>query len=163
MMSRVSSLLATAFEQPFEPFVLAKIGRACELWNEGEKALAHIHLAHAGLPPCDEARALRLFVADELLESGATPAALMKAQGFEAAPLPLVKFPGQPRVPAGNGRESGRTEARKGSTTTSFSSQADRTTMIKNVATKSSGRKVESRQSKTLITAMASRSIPKAL
>jgi len=83
--------------------------RACELWNEGAKALAHIHLAHASVPPCDEDCALRLFTADELLKSGITPQALLKAQGFDCFPLAVLKFnPDQPRVPAGNGRESGR-------------------------------------------------------
>jgi hypothetical protein len=38
--------------------------RACELWNEGDKALAHIHLAHAGLPPYDEVQALRRYAAE---------------------------------------------------------------------------------------------------
>ncbi|MDQ6702805.1 MAG: hypothetical protein M3Z96_06710 [Pseudomonadota bacterium] len=70
---RAMALLATAYEQPVEFYILAKLRRACELWNAGERALAHIHLAHANLPPCDEERALRLFVADELLEAGVTP------------------------------------------------------------------------------------------
>jgi hypothetical protein len=47
-------------------------------------------------------------VADELIEAGVAPAALMKAQGFDPAPLALLKYsPEQPRVPAGSGRESG--------------------------------------------------------
>ncbi len=71
---RAMALLATAYEQPVEPYILAKLRRVCELWNAGERALAHIHLAHTNLPPCDEERALRLFVADELLEAGVTPA-----------------------------------------------------------------------------------------
>ncbi|QBR71112.1 hypothetical protein CU048_07245 [Beijerinckiaceae bacterium] len=102
------ALLATAYERPIAPYVLEKIGRAAELWNEGEKALAHIHLSHAGLPPCTDEQVLRLFVADELLDSGVAPAELMKAQGFDLSPMALLKFnPDQPRVPAGSGRESG--------------------------------------------------------
>jgi hypothetical protein len=102
------ALLETAYERPVEACVVAKLRRACERWSEGEKALAHIHLAHAGLPPCGDEQALRLFVADELLEAGVTPAGVMKAQGFDPAPLDLLKFtPDQPRVPAGSGRESG--------------------------------------------------------
>ncbi|MGH6845965.1 MAG: hypothetical protein ACREC0_00585 [Methylocella sp.] len=66
--SRVTALLATAYERLVEAHVIAKIRRACERWTEGEKALAHIHLAHAGLPPCGEVQALRLFAADELIE-----------------------------------------------------------------------------------------------
>jgi hypothetical protein len=49
---RVIALLATADEKPIEPIVLAMMRRACELWNEGEKALAQIYLARADLPPC---------------------------------------------------------------------------------------------------------------
>ena len=70
---RTIALLTTAYQRPFEPYLLAKLSRACELWSENEKALAHIHLTHAGLPPCDEGQALRLFVTEELLESETTP------------------------------------------------------------------------------------------
>lgn len=108
---RALALLATAYERPVDARLLGKLLRAAELWNDGEKALAHIHLAHASLPPCGEAQALRLFVADELIEAGATPAALMKAQGFDPAPLDLLKAnfnPAQPRWAAGSGRDSGR-------------------------------------------------------
>jgi hypothetical protein len=100
---REMALLATAYWRSVDVRLLAKLRRAAELWNDGEKALAHIHLAHAGVPPCEEEQALRLFVADELIEAGVTPHALMKAP-----PLALLKFnPDQPRVPAGSGRESG--------------------------------------------------------
>ncbi len=103
---RVMALLATAYERPVDPYVLTKMRRACELWNADEKALAHIHLAYANLPHCDEDRAMRLFAADELIGSGVAAAALMKAQGFDPA---LLKFNSeQPRVPAGSGRDSGR-------------------------------------------------------
>jgi len=80
--------------------------RACELWNADEKALAHIHLAYANLPHCDEDQALRLFAADELIGSGVAAAALMKAQGFDPAFLKIF-HPDELRVPAGNRRESG--------------------------------------------------------
>ncbi|MGB6176654.1 MAG: DUF4258 domain-containing protein, partial [Methylocella sp.] len=79
--------------------------------NEGEKALAHIHLAYACLPACEEEQALRLFIADELIEAGVTPETLMKAQDFEPAPLDLLKAnfnQAQPRWAAGSGRDSGR-------------------------------------------------------
>jgi hypothetical protein len=86
---RALALLATAYDGPVEACVVAKLRRACERWTEGEKALAHIHLAHAGLPPCGPDRALRLFVADALIEAGVAPESLMKAQGFDPAPLSL--------------------------------------------------------------------------
>jgi hypothetical protein len=106
---RTYALLSTGFEKPAGPRFLAKINRACEIWNEGDQALAHIHLAQAGLPVCGEENALRLFVADELLLSGVTPKMLLRAQGFDPAPLALLKYNSdQPRVPAGHGRESGR-------------------------------------------------------
>lgn len=41
---RILTLLTTAFEWPVDIRGFAKIGRACELWNVGEKALAHIHI-----------------------------------------------------------------------------------------------------------------------
>jgi hypothetical protein len=106
---RAFALLATAYERPVDVRLLTKLRRAAELWNDGEKALAHIKLAHASLPPCGEVQALRLFVADELIETGVAPAVLMKAQGFDPAPLNVLKFnPAQPRWPAGSGRDSGR-------------------------------------------------------
>ncbi|SFK55537.1 DUF4258 domain-containing protein [Methylocapsa palsarum] len=103
--ARTGALLASAFERPVAADGLAKLQRAAVLWNEDEKALAHIHLAHIGLPPCDEAAALRLFIADALLTAGASPQTLIEAQNL--APH-FAKFNiDQPRVPAGNGRESG--------------------------------------------------------
>jgi hypothetical protein len=108
---RALALLATAYERPVETYVLAKMRRAAELWNDGEKALAHIHLAYARLPRCEEEQALRLFVADELIEAGVAPETLMKAQGFDLAPLDLLKAnfnQAQPRWAAGSRRDSGR-------------------------------------------------------
>ena len=45
-------------------YIVVTLSRAAELWNEGEKVLARIHLAYVALPPCDDQKALRLFVAD---------------------------------------------------------------------------------------------------
>lgn len=104
--------------------------RACDLWNEDEKALAHIHLAHVGLPPCNEERALRLFVVDELIEAGIAPAALMRAQGLDPAPSGVLKAnfnPGELRWAAGNGRESGEwTEGDSNITTVAFRPRRER-------------------------------------
>jgi hypothetical protein len=52
---------------------LAKLRRGRERWTEREKALAHIHLAYASPPHCEEVRALRLFIADELLKLESRP------------------------------------------------------------------------------------------
>jgi len=51
---RIMAILATAYGRPLQAHVLDKMRRAAELWNGGDKALAHIHLAFAGLPPCDD-------------------------------------------------------------------------------------------------------------
>lgn len=83
------ALLSMAYERPVEDFVLTKMRRAAKLWNEGEKALAHIHQSYVSLAPCDTDLALRLFFAEELIEAGVTPASLMQAQGFDPAPLDL--------------------------------------------------------------------------
>ncbi|MGH6840215.1 MAG: hypothetical protein ACREDT_15785 [Methylocella sp.] len=48
---------------------------------------------------------MRLFVADELIEAGVAPAALMNAQGFDPEPLELLTAnfnPARPRRPAGS-------------------------------------------------------------
>jgi len=108
---RALALLATAYDRPVEACVVAELRRACERWTEGEKALVHIHLAYASLPPCGPDQALRLFVADELIEAGVTQETLMKEQGFDPTPLALLRAnfnQAQPRWPAGSGRDGDR-------------------------------------------------------
>ncbi|MGO8848024.1 MAG: hypothetical protein ACLQFI_22415 [Methylocella sp.] len=107
--TRVRALLAAALGRPAETYVLEKMRRAAELWNEGEKALAHIHLAFARLPLFEgEEQTLRLRLAEECLDCGVMPAEVMKAQGSQSALLSLLKYDqGQARVPAGSGRASG--------------------------------------------------------
>lgn len=63
---QVMALLAIAYGRPTAPHVLQKIRRAADLWSEGEKALAHFHLAYADLPACGEDETLGLFLAEEL-------------------------------------------------------------------------------------------------
>jgi hypothetical protein len=163
------ALIATAFERPVGPFVVAKISRACELWNEGEKALAHIHLAHAGLPPCGEGEALRLFAADELLQSGVTPRELLMAQGFDPAPLALLKYsPDQPRVPEGHGRESGQWTSGGASGPEAFSGDAADASIVlvsneKDRNYEERRARVKNRPRRILNTAVAPRSFPRAL
>ena len=84
--------------------------RAFVHWRRGEKALANIRLAFARIPRLDDrSDAYRLFLAEELLDAGMSPAALMKGLGFDAPARGLAKYdPNQPRVPAGSGRNSGR-------------------------------------------------------
>ncbi|MGH6822508.1 MAG: hypothetical protein ACRECP_03530 [Methylocella sp.] len=105
---RILALLAAAYGQPIADHAIAKMRRAAALWEEGEKALAQIHLAFIGLPDADEAVAYRLFLALKTFDSGLSPETLMKALGFERTALDVEKYnPDEPRVPAGSGRESG--------------------------------------------------------
>ncbi len=93
---RVIALLTSAYGQPSEAYVLEKISRSVELWNQGEKALAQIHLSYAALPACGDDEAFGLFLAEECLAAGLMPAELMKALGFGSA---LEKHsPARPRA-----------------------------------------------------------------
>jgi hypothetical protein len=68
-------------------------------------------LSFSRLPPLEtNEQAFRLFAADALLETGLSPRRLMKALDLDPAPLDLLQKynPDQPRIPAGNGRPSGR-------------------------------------------------------
>ena len=54
-------------------------------WRRGDKALANVRLAFARIPRLDDrSDAYRLFLAEELLDAGMSPAALMKGLGFDA-------------------------------------------------------------------------------
>ncbi|WP_174514186.1 hypothetical protein [Methylocella tundrae] len=111
---RAAAILSTAFEQGIDPLFLARLRRAAGVWNEGEAALAQLHLIFADAPACDDPYlVLRLFVAEEMLKAGVGPDILLKAQGvdpglFAEAGAPLVKAaynPDQPRD--AHGRWSG--------------------------------------------------------
>ncbi len=112
---RVLALLSIAACHPVAARALVGIEAAAGHWARGDRALATIRLAFAGLPqlaePVDVAR---LQAAAWLLDQGMTPRRLMKELGLDTAPLDeagdwLDKYnPDQPRVPAGHGVESGR-------------------------------------------------------
>ncbi|MGH6852869.1 MAG: hypothetical protein ACREDJ_06695 [Methylocella sp.] len=53
---RAMALLATAFERPVAPHVLAKLRRVCERWTEGDKALA---IFISPMPACRRAARIR--------------------------------------------------------------------------------------------------------
>jgi hypothetical protein len=71
--------------------------------------LTHLALAGAGrlTEPRDDAR--RLFIADGLMKASVPPRTILSVLGGAPAPADLDRAynPDQPRVPAGNGRESG--------------------------------------------------------
>lgn len=105
---RLIALLSAAGGRVVAKSTVEKIRHACALWSQGERCLAQIHLAFLGLPRQDEAAVYCLFLADQALAKGVRPADVMKALGFDANVLNLEKYSeDQPRVPAGNGRESG--------------------------------------------------------
>jgi hypothetical protein len=107
---RLLALLAAAHGRPASPELQRHLESASDYWRRGEKALANIRLAYAALPRLvDHADAYRLFLAEKLLDDGVSPGTLMKGLGFEPAARDFIKYnPNQPRVPAGNGRNSGR-------------------------------------------------------
>ena len=107
---RLGALLAAAHGRPMSPDLPRHLGEAFAHWRRGQKALANIRLAFAGIPRLDDCSdAYRLFLAEELLDAGMPPADLMKGLGLGAPVRGLAKFdPNQPRVPAGSGRNSGR-------------------------------------------------------
>lgn len=79
-------------------------------WSRGEKALAHFELVYARLPRFETREDARLlFVIDKLLKDGASARRLMLSQGLDTSDFDLLKYNADElRVPAGNGRESGR-------------------------------------------------------
>jgi hypothetical protein len=95
---RILALLAAALSAPADPAVLGKLRRASELWAQGDKCLAQIHLAHLRLPKLEsEEQAFRLFLADQLIASGHSPRDLCEALGFDL-PEGLKKYnPDEPR------------------------------------------------------------------
>ncbi len=107
---RLYALLAAAHGRPMPHDLPRHLDEAFAHWPRGEKALANIRLAFAQIPRLDDRTdAWRLFLAEELLDAGMSPAALMKGLGFDAPTRGLAKYdPNQPRVPAGSGRNSGR-------------------------------------------------------
>lgn len=110
---RLYALLAAAYGRSPPPDLLSHLEGAARIWKRGDKALANIRLAFARLPrlddaPGDHAAAYRLFLAENLLEDGMSPEALMKLLCFDGSHAAIAKYdPDQSRVPSGSGRSSG--------------------------------------------------------
>jgi hypothetical protein len=107
--ARLVALLGAAYQRALDPSDLGHVRRAVAKWNEGEAALAHIHIALARLGPLRSPRkdAERLFLADRLMEAGATPATILKALDLDPDILTRLYNPEEARVPPGSGRASG--------------------------------------------------------
>jgi hypothetical protein len=106
---RILALLSLAYRKRIPVTALKFIKRASLQWMNGEKALAHFELAYAQLPRFEaRAEAKPLFYAEGLVNLGLSPRALMRSHDLDTRELDLLKYSAdQPRVPAGNGRESG--------------------------------------------------------
>ena len=107
---RCLALLSVLCRRPVEADMLRPIEAAAIHWASGDKALANLRLVFSGLPKLHApADAARLQAAAYCLDNGMAPRDLMTALDLDPSVLDLVKFdPDQPRVPAGNGEESGR-------------------------------------------------------
>jgi hypothetical protein len=107
---RLLTLLGVAYRRQVPTGLIKHIASASKQWQRGEKALAHIHLAFAGLPRLERNDDVyRLYLGGALLDDGLKPREMLKELGLDPALCLLAKYaPDQPRVPAGNGRESGR-------------------------------------------------------
>ncbi|QUD90544.1 hypothetical protein [Phenylobacterium montanum] len=109
---RLEALLATAYGEAIGAGTLGHTRQAVAHWSKGDHAHADLHLALSGLGPLRRPRddSERPFLADALMEAGARSDMILSALGIAASTRGRAnKFynPGQPRVPAGNGRVSG--------------------------------------------------------
>lgn len=114
--TRLEAMLAVAYGRPVTKLSLAHARRAIEKMREGETVAALMHLALTGLGKLakpDEA-AWRLSTTERLIEDGVDPRFISRTLGLGGTVRgePVSKYsPDQPRVPAGNGIESGRWES----------------------------------------------------
>lgn len=108
---RLLAMLSVAAGRPVPAAeVLHHIEAASAHWRNGDKAVANLRLIFARLPsPTDCAAVDRLARAEVLLDEGLPPARLMKALWPKRLADELRRYNrNEPRVPAGNGVESGR-------------------------------------------------------
>ena len=89
----ILALLSVAYWRPIEPETLGHLRRASKAYSSGDKVLAHIHLAHSGLPRLngDDQAPCRLFIADRLLAEGISPLELLEGLDLDSTSLHLLK------------------------------------------------------------------------
>ena len=108
---RILALLATAYWRPVGPVAIRQIKRASHALSRGNKTLAAMLLAQAGLQKLneDERIAFRLFAAEKLLDAGVVPRALMKGLGLDPWPLDALRAynPDEPRDARGRWTDGG--------------------------------------------------------
>lgn len=115
---QILALLSVAYGKSVRRAALKFIKRASMQWAKGERVMAHFELAYAQLPRFESKEDARgLFYADALVKYGASPRALMLAQGIDTREVDLVKYNAdEPRVPAGSGAASGEWTSGEGGT-----------------------------------------------
>lgn len=94
---RILALLSAAYGKAISPDVLVNLRRAARAWTKGDKSLAAILIAHAGLPKlaAGDDGCYRLFMADGLLKGGLDPRTLLKTWNIGTDSLDhLAKFNG---------------------------------------------------------------------
>ncbi|MDR3460822.1 MAG: hypothetical protein P4L76_00725 [Beijerinckiaceae bacterium] len=105
--NRIIAIVAAATRK-IPSGLIGHFNAAAKQWRRGNKVQAHFHLAFARLPRLNDLDdAYALFFAERFLFAGFPPELLLQELGFEKSQIALLKFPGQPRVPAGSGRPSG--------------------------------------------------------
>ncbi len=104
---RLAFLVRVAHSRAPSASALAHLSKAVRRWSDGDESMARMHVVGRLQHP--EADARRLFLAEALLDAGLAPDELLKAVATRPADADLAKYNAdQPRVPAGNGRPSGR-------------------------------------------------------
>ena len=108
---RAVALVSVAIGRPLDASAATHVRRSLAKAREGDAPLALTHLALAGVGRLDDPRedSRRPFIADGLMKADVPPSTILAALS-DAPPDALDRAynPDQPRVPAGNGRPSGR-------------------------------------------------------
>ncbi len=110
--ARIEALLAAAYGRRVDEAAMRHLRRGVLRWNEGDAALAAMHLAFMGLGrlPNPRTDAKRLFMAEALLDAGASPDLIFETLGLtkSATATGVGHYnPAEPRVPKGSGPASG--------------------------------------------------------
>lgn len=100
-------MVAAALGRALDASEEAHVRGAVTAFGKGQTALALAHFVHAGIGRLADAKgaSLRLHAADALMKAGVGPKAICEM--IAGQPLRRDYNPDQPRVPAGNGDESG--------------------------------------------------------
>jgi hypothetical protein len=109
---RILTLLSVAYWRATRPAVIVQLRRASLSLARGNRPLAAILVAQAGLPRLeeDERIGFRLFAAEKLLDAGVTPRELTKGLGLDPWPLDALAKdynPDEPRDERGRWTDSG--------------------------------------------------------